>query len=115
LVRRIIGGTWEEDARHFLGKMKKQQFSLEKKEKVSTCLYPSPYCKFSRNCDHFCSRKGDFQESWKKILSYSDDKIITSNSLYSSISIETFLSCGLESLYHTQEIYAITNGMAMLT
>ena len=34
LVRRIIGGTREEDTRHFLGKMKKMSFSLEKKEKV---------------------------------------------------------------------------------
>jgi hypothetical protein len=33
LVRRIIGGTREEDARHFSGKMKKMLFSLEKKEK----------------------------------------------------------------------------------
>jgi hypothetical protein len=33
LVRRIIGGTREEDTRHFLGKMKKMSFSLEKKEK----------------------------------------------------------------------------------
>ena len=36
LVRRIIGGTREEDARHFLGKMKKMSFSLEKKEKNVT-------------------------------------------------------------------------------
>jgi hypothetical protein len=33
LVRRIIGGTREEDTRHFSGKMKKMPFSLEKKEK----------------------------------------------------------------------------------
>ena len=34
LHRRIIGRTREEDARHFLGKMKKKKpFSLEKKEK----------------------------------------------------------------------------------
>jgi len=37
LVRRIIGGTREEDARHFLGKMKKMSFSLEKKEKK--CIF----------------------------------------------------------------------------
>jgi len=34
LVRRNIGETREEDTRHFLGKMKKMWFSLEKKEKV---------------------------------------------------------------------------------
>ena len=33
LHRRIIGGTRAEYARHFLGKMKKMPFSLEKKEK----------------------------------------------------------------------------------
>ena len=33
LVRRIIGGTRAEYARHFSGKMKKMPFSLEKKEK----------------------------------------------------------------------------------
>ena len=33
LVRNYIGGTREEDTRHFLGKMKKMSFSLEKKEK----------------------------------------------------------------------------------
>jgi hypothetical protein len=33
LHRRIIGGTRAEYARHFLGKMKKMSFSLEKKEK----------------------------------------------------------------------------------
>ena len=38
LVMRIIGGTREEDARHFLGKMKKMPFSLEKKEKI-LCLF----------------------------------------------------------------------------
>jgi hypothetical protein len=34
LVRRIIGGTRAEYARHFSGKIKKMPFSLEKKEKV---------------------------------------------------------------------------------
>ena len=33
MVRRIIGGTREEDTRVFSGKMKKMSFSLEKKEK----------------------------------------------------------------------------------
>ena len=33
LYKRIIGGTRAEYARHFLGKMKKMSFSLEKKEK----------------------------------------------------------------------------------
>jgi len=37
LVRRIIGGTREEDTRLFSGKMKKMSFSLEKKEKV--CIF----------------------------------------------------------------------------
>jgi hypothetical protein len=34
LVRRFIGETRAEYARHFSGKMKKMSFSLEKKEKV---------------------------------------------------------------------------------
>ena len=36
MVRRNIGGTREEDTRHFLDKMKKLSFSLEKKEKNVT-------------------------------------------------------------------------------
>ena len=37
LVRRFIGETRAEYARHFSGKMKKMSFSLEKKEKV--CIF----------------------------------------------------------------------------
>jgi hypothetical protein len=42
LVRRIIGGTREEDARHFLGKMKKEAvFFGEERKKMYLCIWKS--------------------------------------------------------------------------